>query len=848
MGLIIQMRKPPSVWFHRPRQPSRTVFILALLFLTALPVISPAGAQTAPAVAIEFKAALAGWQAALEKAANRVARGALDETEYQTLRTELSGLLDQAHQATAAAVTEMAVNQQLAEALGAPPADGAPTEAAAVAAERQRLAKIIAELDGRGRQAELVATRADILMRTATDKRMRQFTDTLFKRGPLPLNPSTWTALPPQAAFLRDRVSQAFAATADDPAWADQGFELAAAFLVALGLAWPVRRWLLGRFGRRRDITHPTRRQRVVALAVEVVGRCLLTVLPTVALALALRQIMAGDPKTLPLQALIAAAAGGAAFFLFFSGLAGAILAPGRPAWRLSALDPASARSLVNRITLFAVGVGVAGGAVVLQRTMLSPPELQAVTGFATMLLATATLMFLLPGKLWVPRPAGPASETGPDAGPEPSAGSWVQLRHIGGVIALATLGASIAGFHNLSIYVGMLALATIAVAGLLLPLRGVARQGVAMVMERERGPVAELRRLLVRSEKGVQAADWCARVLIDLGLIALAALILLPLSGIDWTELQGFVDTFMRGVTVGGVRLAPADIIAAVLLFSVAVMVTRHVQRVLDVRVLQRLQIDRGVQNSIKTGVGYFGFMVALLVAIGALGLDLSNLALIAGALSVGIGFGLQNVVSNFAAGLILLVERPIKVGDWVVVGDMEGVVKRISVRATELQTFQRASVIIPNSELVSKAVVNWTFKDKFGRVDIKIGVKYGSDLKLVRETLLACATAHPRVATMPAPMVVFKDFGASSLDFELRCFIPDVDFFLSTASDLRFAIAEAFDRAGIAIPFNQQVMHIPQLDGLRDLLDRRSPPPPPPPELETITPNSWTGNVGSR
>jgi small-conductance mechanosensitive channel len=321
------------------------------------------------------------------------------------------------------------------------------------------------------------------------------------------------------------------------------------------------------------------------------------------------------------------------------------------------------------------------------------------------------------------------------------------------------------------------------------------------MAIECERGPVAEIRRLLVRSQKGLEAAGWIGRVLIDTVLIAGGGAVLLPLSGIDWSELQGMFQAFMHGVTVGGVRLAPADMIAASLLFSLAVMVTRYVQRVLDVRVLQRLQIDLGVQNSIRTGVGYFGFIMAMLVAIGALGLDLSNLALVAGALSVGIGFGLQNVVSNFAAGLILLVERPIKVGDWVIVGDREGVVKRISVRATELQTFQRASVIIPNSELVSKAVLNWTFKDKFGRVDIKVGVKAGSDLKLVRETLLACANAHRQVASSPGAFVVFQDFNGSTMNFELRCFVRDVDFYLTTASDLRFAVVEAFQGKGIVI-----------------------------------------------
>ena len=289
-------------------------------------------------------------------------------------------------------------------------------------------------------------------------------------------------------------------------------------------------------------------------------------------------------------------------------------------------------------------------------------------------------------------------------------------LRFLAGAASLLALGASLAGYRNFSIYVAKLSLAAVAVAGMLFLVRGVARELLNMAMECEqragrRGPpaagaVTERRRSgkLDRPCPDRCPADRAWRRL------------LLPLSGIDWSELQGMFSAFMHGVTVGGVRLAPADMIAASLLFSLAVMVTRYVQRVLDVRVLQRLQIDLGVQNSIRTGVGYFGFIMAMLVAIGALGLDLSNLALVAGALSVGIGFGLQNVVSNFAAGLILLVERPIKVGDWVIVGDKEGVVKRISVRATELQTFQRASVIIPNSELVSKAVLNWTFKDKFG------------------------------------------------------------------------------------------------------------------------------------
>ena len=706
---------------------------------------------------------------------------------------------------------ELRDNQQLADALGAPPGEGEPPESQAVSADRQRLARIVADLDGHRRQAELMATRADMLMESAADKRMRQFTEALLLRSALPLDPATWTSLPAQGEFLRDRVSRAFSAVVAKQPWREHAIELTGAFVLAFGVVWPLRRRLRGRFGHRSLTAHPTRRERIMAMAAEAVGRCLLTVLPILGVAAAVLATINGDSKTAPLQALTIAAASGISIYLFFSGLGRAVLAPNHPLWQLSGIEPASASRLSRRISLFALGSAVAGAAIVLQSRLLSPPELQAVTGFAALFLATATFLPLLPSRLWraVSVEREPSTENAiSDGSAIPAAcqtgafrNSWGDLRFLAGAVSLLALGASLAGYRNFSIYAAKLSLAAVAVAAMLFLVRGVARELLNMAMECERGPVAEVRRLLVRSQKGVDAAGWIGRVLIDTVLIALGGAVLLPLSGIDWSELQGMFQAFMHGVTIGGVRLAPADMIAASLLFSLAVMVTRYVQRVLDVRVLQRLQIDLGVQNSIRTGVGYFGFIMAMLVAIGALGLDLSNLALVAGALSVGIGFGLQNVVSNFAAGLILLVERPIKVGDWVIVGDREGVVKRISVRATELQTFQRASVIIPNSELVSKPVMNWTFKDKLGRVDIKIGVKSGSDLTLVRETLLACANAHRQVASSPGAFVVFQDFNGSTMNFELRCFVRDVDFYLTTASDLRFAIVEAFQSKGIVI-----------------------------------------------
>ena len=194
-------------------------------------------------------------------------------------------------------------------------------------------------------------------------------------------------------------------------------------------------------------------------------------------------------------------------------------------------------------------------------------------------------------------------------------------------------------------------------------------------------------------------------------------------------------------------------------------------------------------------------------------MGLDLSNIALVAGALSVGIGFGLQSIVNNFVSGLILLAERPIKTGDWVVVGGDQGYVRKISVRATKIETFDRATVIVPNAELISNRVMNWMHDGSMGRIIIPVGVSYDADPEQVREILLRIADESEYVSSYPGPSVFFMDFGASSLDFELRCYIQDINSSLSAKSALRFAIFKAMKEAGIEIPFPQQDIHVRSL-----------------------------------
>ncbi len=257
--------------------------------------------------------------------------------------------------------------------------------------------------------------------------------------------------------------------------------------------------------------------------------------------------------------------------------------------------------------------------------------------------------------------------------------------------------------------------------------------------------------------------------------------------------------------VRLGGISISLLGIFTGILLFAGGYLVTRWIQRWLDSNVMARSHVDLGVRNSVKTGIGYLGVAVAAIIGVSAAGIDLSNLALVASALSVGIGFGLQNIVSNFVSGLILLVERPFKVGDHVVSGAAEGIVTRISVRATEIETFRKQSIIVPNSELINAAVGNWTHRNKVGRSEIPVSVSYDADPQKVMDILLELVREAPFVLRNPEPHVEFLRFGTYSLDFELRFMLADMGEGLKVRNDLRIDILRRFKEEGIEIPLPQ-------------------------------------------
>ena len=278
------------------------------------------------------------------------------------------------------------------------------------------------------------------------------------------------------------------------------------------------------------------------------------------------------------------------------------------------------------------------------------------------------------------------------------------------------------------------------------------------------------------------------------------------------WEEIFGYIQEFLNFqlFTVSEAPVTVASILIFLLFITLFIFLGIWIRRTLNRRIFKRFNIDAGTSYTLSRVTQYLIISIGVLISFNFVGIDLSSLTVIFGLLSVGIGFGLQNVTSNFISGLIILFERPISVGDRVVVSNIEGDITEINIRSTMVRTVNNISIIVPNSEFVSKDVINYSHGDPTYRLDVNVGVAYGSDLDNVLKALKEVADENSSVMRNPEPEVHLIEFGDSSWNMQLRAWIPDVKHYPRIRNELNQAIVRTFRKYDIEIPFPQRDLHV--------------------------------------
>ena len=758
----------------------RLICVLAALALGAGGVVvltTPPVAAQAPVTPPDYEA----WQRTADRADGVIERAVAQSDALETLRAQLVDWRAQfvaAQRINANAITT--VQSQLT-ALGPVPEDG--SEEPDIAQSREALNARLSALMAPVRIAELAKSRADGLI-TGIDKILRERqSQELLELGPSPINPLNWTSALRTLGLTYTALHSEVTAAWHNPIQRTKaGNKLPAVILFgALGLLFVLR-------GRRwsRGLTNwilrgtPGAGRWIAAFFVSL-GVVFIPFLGFISVVFAVRMTglmgFRGDQ-------MIGASIGPVFVFLLARWLSMRMF-PAREARALPLnLDPGQRSA--GRLCGASLGLVAA--------SYFFVSDLAGLYNWKAEASNVILFPFIVMGSLLLLRLAGLLqSHRNNQKSQEESENVRTQIARFLALalVILAVVSPALAaiGYYKLAHFLMFPSLLSLQLLAALLVLQRL---------------VVEVYVLITGNREG--AAESLVPVLIGMILV----LVSLPLFAMIWgarpAKLVEFWNQFQEGLSLGGVTISPMVFLTFGLVFAIGYIATRLLQGTLKTSILPKTRLDQGGRNAIVSGVGYIGIFLAALAAITSAGLDLSSIAIVAGALSVGIGFGLRTIVENFVSGIILLIERPISEGDWIEVGGVHGTVRHISVRSTRIETFDRSDVILPNADLVAGRVTNYTRFSTVGRLIVPVGVAYGNDTRRVEQILRDVAEAHPMVLANPAPAVLFRGFGADSLDFEIRAILRDINWGLSVHSEMNHQIAERFKAEGIEIPFAQR------------------------------------------
>lgn len=768
----------------------------------------PAAPQPAPAkeapetfVSAETKAARAkldGFKADLDQKEVALQGRAQSDAELQYLRQQIEPIIADIRTVIEEQAPRLEASKARLAQLGPKPAEGQPEESADVVRDRSEREAAVAELDETQRLGRALLVQAEQLSAQIGDLRRAGFTRALFEQSDGLLSPTLWmnviNAVPTELRAQRIVLSDTF----------DQmSRNTTLGVLLLLGLALGVaialyvgRRSLAPRLVKRDPaITDPLHRNRLLAA----LGVFILGAAPAVAgswvVWVAFDSADIFPPR---LEQVMGALLRGLAFIAFVRALIDAILAPDHPSWRLIPIRDASAARIMSFSVTLAT-VMVVGKVIESFNTAIAAALPITVITRAVFALASALILAELLRR-FATRESQDEACLGPYVSQDVDIGG--PLRSFGWFVVALVIGSVLGGYTALaSFLVDQVVWISIIVALLILCI-ALADEFIGGSLRSQSRLVTALQANTGIRRRSLEQIGVLASGVARLALIIVAILLVLAPWGIESTDVTSSLRAVFFGFSVGDVTISLSSILIAATLFAGGFAVTRLIQRWLDNTFLPATDLDAGLRNSIRTAAGYVGIITAGVLAFTYLGLSLERVTIVAGALSVGIGFGLQSIVNNFISGLILLWERPIRVGDLVVVGDGEGYVRRINVRSTEIQTFDRSTLIVPNSNLISGIVRNRVRNDRVGRVLVSVPVPRASDPDLVAEIMRRAALAHREIMSEPNPRVLFKKVTENTIDFDLICFVDDIDAAGRVSSDLYFEIFRGLRKAGIGVP----------------------------------------------
>ncbi|XQA78770.1 DUF3772 domain-containing protein [Xanthomonas sacchari] len=733
-----------------------------------------------------------------------------NQTAFQDLVTQVSDASNDAQTAVDALAPQLAQVEARLQQLG-PAATG---DSPDIAAQRRALTKQRDSLDSGVKRGKLMVVEARQLADEIERARAEHFSQELSLRSPSPLSPALWKQIaadfPDDQAKLLALYTLGMQSLQDAIAEHGSG-ALGVGIAIALILLFPLR-YLLRWLGKRYAVSRaPGSRLRRSGLAIWFLLLGTLTPgLAALALAEALRSIDAVPER---LDAVLNGFVVVSFAAAFMGSLGASVLLPNQPSWRLFPIDDATARRLRKYTWATAALAWLSSMLLVInQAARTSDSATVAADGvialvYGVLILATLTSLSRLRRRQY----AEAAAQALANAQPPPPGQHGGALALIGVLVKVAVVVALLAallGYLHLGLFITRQIIWITMIVGAIRLLMTFA-DDFALWLFASEGRIGRAANgaFGVRSSS-LEQAGVLTSALIRVVLLLIGVGALLMPFGTNVSIVSDWFSLLSDGIRLSDkVVLYPGAIARAVLVLLLGLGVMQYLHRWLTQTYLPKTELDDGSRNSISTVARYVGIILAALWALAALGIGLERIALVVSALSVGIGFGLQSITQNFVSGLILLAERPVKIGDWIKIGDQEGDVRRISVRATEIQVGDRSTLIVPNSELITKTLRNMTLAGPLGRVQIQFAVSLGTDVVKLRAILLELYASHQGVLDDPAPSVFIDSIANGHVTLNSFAYVASPRLTYGTRSELFFALLQRLAEEGIALESPQEV-----------------------------------------